>query len=142
MLSLSRRVGQVVNIGADIEVMVTAIREDKVRLAIRAPAEIAISRPDCKKRPPQPASVTAATSARLVAEYRDGDELRAVSLRAVGALDRLSTAVLNGDADALEESRQMLAEVVAKAPPERIGMLLVCLSEIAAQDARPWHERE
>lgn len=43
-LVLTREVGEIVHIGTDIEVMVTQIRGDKVRLRIVAPSTVPILR--------------------------------------------------------------------------------------------------
>lgn len=44
MLVLTRRVNEVITIGPDIEIMIVAIRGDKIRLGINAPDDIAIHR--------------------------------------------------------------------------------------------------
>jgi carbon storage regulator len=44
MLVIARKTGQTLLIGDDIEVTVSAIRGDQVRLAINAPREIAVLR--------------------------------------------------------------------------------------------------
>ncbi len=44
MLVLARKVGQTVLLGDDIEVTVSAIRGDQVRLAIQAPRSVSILR--------------------------------------------------------------------------------------------------
>lgn len=46
MLVLTRRSGQAVAIGDDIEVVVVEVRGDQVRLGIRAPQNVAIRRQD------------------------------------------------------------------------------------------------
>jgi carbon storage regulator len=44
MLVLTRRRGEVITIGDEIEVMVLDIREDQVRIGIKAPKEIPVHR--------------------------------------------------------------------------------------------------
>ena len=44
MLVITRRRGEKVQIGPDIEVMVTQVREGQVRLAIKAPPETVVVR--------------------------------------------------------------------------------------------------
>lgn len=44
MLVISRRVGETVRIGPDIEVMVTRIRDGAARIAIKAPDDVVIVR--------------------------------------------------------------------------------------------------
>ena len=51
MLSITRRPGEKVQIGRDIEVMVTYVRGDQVRLAIKAPPEVLIARSELLKQP-------------------------------------------------------------------------------------------
>lgn len=48
MLCLSRKIGQDITIG-NVTIRVTAILGDKVRIAIDAPKDVQISRPDAKK---------------------------------------------------------------------------------------------
>ena len=44
MLVLTRKIGQVINIGDDIKIMVIDVRGDQVRLGIEAPRSIPIFR--------------------------------------------------------------------------------------------------
>lgn len=44
MLVVSRRVGESIRLGDDIEVMVVEIRDGKVRLGISAPADVRVLR--------------------------------------------------------------------------------------------------
>lgn len=44
MLVVARKIGQTILIGEEIEITVTAVRGDQVRLAIRAPREVSILR--------------------------------------------------------------------------------------------------
>lgn len=44
MLVITRRVGERIKIGRDIEVMVTRIRDGQARLSISAPPEVLIAR--------------------------------------------------------------------------------------------------
>ena len=44
MLILSRHKHEVIRIGDDIEVVVVEIRDDKVRLAIKAPPDVSVHR--------------------------------------------------------------------------------------------------
>lgn len=50
MLILSRNLGQEILIGDNIQVMVTRINGDVVRIGIDAPQEIQILRPEAKQR--------------------------------------------------------------------------------------------
>lgn len=50
MLVLSRKKDQTICIGEDIEVMVVDIRGDKVRLGIKAPADVPVHRREVKQR--------------------------------------------------------------------------------------------
>ena len=52
MLSITRKVGEKVQIGRDIEVMVTYARGDQVRLSIKAPPEVLIARTELLKAKP------------------------------------------------------------------------------------------
>jgi carbon storage regulator CsrA len=52
MLVIARKIGQTIRIGDDIEVTVSAIRGDQVRLAILAPREIPILRTEIIGVPP------------------------------------------------------------------------------------------
>lgn len=49
MLVLSRKAGEKIIIGADIMVMVTEIRGDKVRLGVDAPRDVQVDRPEVRK---------------------------------------------------------------------------------------------
>ena len=49
MLVLSRRVGQAIRIGDNVDVVVTKISKDKVTLGIEAPREVLVLRDDAKK---------------------------------------------------------------------------------------------
>lgn len=50
MLALTRRVGQVINIGDDIEVIVLGINGRQVRLGIRAPIDVPVHRQEIYER--------------------------------------------------------------------------------------------
>ena len=50
MLCLSRKVGESILIGNDIEVRVYSIRGGQVKLAIEAPPNVRIVRPDAKNK--------------------------------------------------------------------------------------------
>jgi carbon storage regulator len=52
MLVIARKIGQTIRIGDDIEITVSAIRGDQVRLAIQAPREIPILRTEIIGIPP------------------------------------------------------------------------------------------
>ena len=52
MLVIARKIGQTIRIGEDIEVTISAIRGDQVRLAIQAPREIPILRTEIIGIPP------------------------------------------------------------------------------------------
>jgi carbon storage regulator CsrA len=52
MLVIARKIGQTIRIGDEIEVTVSAIRGDQVRLAIQAPREIPILRTEIIGVPP------------------------------------------------------------------------------------------
>lgn len=49
MLVLTRRVGERIRIGNDIEIMVVRVQGGAVRLGIDAPPHVAIARPDAKE---------------------------------------------------------------------------------------------
>lgn len=50
MLVLSRHVEETIMIGDDVEIMVVGIRGDKVKLGIKAPANIAVHRREIYER--------------------------------------------------------------------------------------------
>lgn len=52
MLVIARKIGQTIRIGDNIEVTISAIRGDQVRLAIQAPREIPILRTEIIGIPP------------------------------------------------------------------------------------------
>ena len=52
MLVLSRKVGEVLKIGDDIEIMVVRISPNTARLGISAPRHVNVSRPETKGKPP------------------------------------------------------------------------------------------
>lgn len=56
MLVLSRRIGEKIIIGEDIEIMVVDIRDDKVRIGISAPRDIPVMREELldRKGPEEP----------------------------------------------------------------------------------------
>jgi carbon storage regulator len=55
MLVITRRRGQKVQIGRDIEVMVTKVFDGQVRLAIKAPPEVLIAREELLNKPKEAA---------------------------------------------------------------------------------------
>jgi carbon storage regulator len=55
MLVITRRRGQKVQIGRDIEVMVTRVLDGQVRLAIKAPPEVLIAREELLQKPKEAA---------------------------------------------------------------------------------------
>lgn len=50
MLILTRRVGETVMIGNDIEVTIIGVKGNQVRLGIKAPREVAVHREEIYKR--------------------------------------------------------------------------------------------
>jgi carbon storage regulator len=50
MLVLTRRVGEEIAIGDDIRVMLVAIKGDKVRLGVTAPADVRVDRMEIHER--------------------------------------------------------------------------------------------
>lgn len=50
MLAITRKAGEKVRIGPDIEVTVTRVRDGQVRLAIQAPPEVLIARTELLAR--------------------------------------------------------------------------------------------
>ena len=50
MLVLSRKVGQVIKIGDDVEVVVEEIDRGKVRLGVRAPLAVQVNRKEVQDR--------------------------------------------------------------------------------------------
>ena len=55
MLVITRRPGEKVQIGRDIEVMVSRIRDGQVRLSIQAPPEVLIARSELLAKPKEAA---------------------------------------------------------------------------------------
>ena len=53
MLVITRRPGEKIQIGRDIEVMVSRIRDGQVRLSIAAPPEVLIARTELLKAKPK-----------------------------------------------------------------------------------------
>ena len=49
MLVLTRRLGETINIGESIKVKVVDIKGKKIKLDIRAPSDVHITRPNMKK---------------------------------------------------------------------------------------------
>lgn len=49
MLILARKVGEVINIGKDIQLTIVEISGGKVRIGFEAPRDVEITRPDMKK---------------------------------------------------------------------------------------------
>ena len=60
MLVLSRRVGEEVVIGDDIQVVVVAVHGDRVRLGVSAPREVVVDRQEVHARRAHPAGQGAA----------------------------------------------------------------------------------
>jgi len=50
MLVLTRKIGESINIGEDIEIVVTAIEQNKVKLGIRSPRQIPVYRQELYQR--------------------------------------------------------------------------------------------
>ena len=50
MLVLTRRIGESINIGEDIEIVVTAIEQNKVKLGIRSPRHVPVYRQELYQR--------------------------------------------------------------------------------------------
>lgn len=57
MLVLSRRIGETIRIGADIEITISDVRGSNVRVAISAPRDVAILRGELAEAPLQPAEL-------------------------------------------------------------------------------------
>lgn len=55
MLVLSRRVGERVEIGGGVTVVVTAVRGEQVQLGFECPRDIPIRRPEAEQKPATPA---------------------------------------------------------------------------------------
>jgi carbon storage regulator len=51
MLVLSRKVGQRIRIAGDIEVVVTAIQGDRIKIAIEAPKSVRVLRGELRETP-------------------------------------------------------------------------------------------
>jgi carbon storage regulator len=51
MLVLSRKIGERVVIGRDIEICIVQIRGDRVRLGFEAPAQVVIQRSELRQQP-------------------------------------------------------------------------------------------
>ena len=62
MLVLSRKVGQRIVIGDDIELTVVDVRRDRVKLAFQAPTSVSIHREEVSRRISQPISRPFATA--------------------------------------------------------------------------------
>jgi len=58
MLILSRRVGEVVQVGPDIEVVVLGMKGNQVRVGIQAPAGVAVMRKEVLLRESRPQGTT------------------------------------------------------------------------------------
>ncbi len=50
MLVLTRRVGEVLNIGDDVEVIVLGIKDNQVRIGVNAPKEVPVHRSEIYER--------------------------------------------------------------------------------------------
>lgn len=50
MLVLTRKIGESIHIGEDIEIVVTAIEQNKVKLGIRSPRQIPVYRQELYQR--------------------------------------------------------------------------------------------
>ncbi len=50
MLILTRRTGETIRIGADIEVTVMAVHASQVRIGIKAPRDVAVDRQEIAER--------------------------------------------------------------------------------------------
>ena len=64
MLILTRKIGETVNIGDDIEVSVIGVKGNQVRLGIHAPSHVAVNRQEIherKKQNPQSTEPSAKT---------------------------------------------------------------------------------
>lgn len=63
MLILTRRIGEIITIGEDIEVQVLGIKGNQVRIGITAPKDVAVHREEVKHRiqrgAPRPAKAVA-----------------------------------------------------------------------------------
>jgi carbon storage regulator len=73
MLVLTRRAGQVVKIGDDIEVVVVSVRGDQVRLGICAPREVSVVRGELLKQVSEE-NRAAAQSSRLIGSLPQSKE--------------------------------------------------------------------
>jgi len=77
MLVLSRRIGEAIQIGADIELVVVAVRGDRVRLGIRAPRQVQVVRRELLEAV-QGANLAAADSAHVLSDCAEtGQEQQA-----------------------------------------------------------------
>lgn len=50
MLILTRRVGEVIRIGADIEIQVMSVKGEQVRIGVKAPRDVAVDREEIALR--------------------------------------------------------------------------------------------
>ena len=58
MLVLSRKVGEVIRVGDDVEIKVVAVKGDRVRLGIEAPKDVPVHRQEVYDRRREEESVT------------------------------------------------------------------------------------
>jgi len=81
MLVLTRRAGERVLLGGEIEVTVVSVRGDQVRLGIEAPAEVSICRSELVERVKQE-NAAAAVGAAAMRRAGEGEGLKSRRRRA------------------------------------------------------------
>lgn len=82
MLVIARRAGETILVGDDVEITISAIRGDQVRLAIRAPRSVTIQRKEAAETPrateADPAAIARDNESAIGAAGADLNSLRSL----------------------------------------------------------------